>query len=414
MKILMNSVIFILIVTGLSSASVASEKHKGEIANVVADNNTFMFDLYAKLKIIEGNIFFSPYSIFSALAMTYGGARCNTEIQMSKVMHFEKKMNGFQNAFAELEERLNDVQKKRTIKFDIANSLWMQKDYKFLPSFIESTEQNYKATISYVNYKTETEKARATINSWVEQKTNDRIKDLIPPNVLSPVTRLVLANAIYFKGTWEAKFDTAMTKDMPFWVSAKDSVVVRMMASRDRGPDYFKHKFGYKENSTLQCLEMPYLGREVSMVIVLPKARDGLEEIENKINVLWLDSLVLNLEQEKVHIHFPKFKISQECMLSRVLAAMGMADAFGEKADFSGMTGTRELFISEVIHKAFVDVNEEGTEASAATATAIAYGGGFAVKKPIFFRADHPFLFFIRDNETGCILFIGRVVNPLT
>jgi serine protease inhibitor len=373
---------------------------------IVAGNNAFAIELYQHLKNTPGNLFFSPYSISTALAMTYAGARANTEKQMATTMHFGLDQNKFHAAFGEFQSRLNEYEKKGDIKLEVANSLWLQKDYMFLPAFLEETKK-YNAGLNYVNFKSETEKARFAINTWVEKKTNDKIQNLIVPGVLNASTELVLANAIYFKGKWATPFDSSITKNTPFFGISNDSVMVPMMHKAG-------HEFGYMENSDAECLEMPYAGNHLSMVIILPKNKTGLNKLENAFTEEIFNTWIKSLVKEKVIVFFPKFKALKSFSLTKELQVMEMRDAFNNTADFSGMTGTKDLFISDVIHKAFIDVNEEGTEAAAATAVIMTRGARpqMMPKIPPTFRADHPFLFLIRDTTSGAILFMGRITDP--
>jgi serpin B len=401
-----RSMLSIAVALCLLPVCLALGRQEAGLSDIVAGNNAFAFDLYAQLKSAEGNIFFSPYSISTALAITYAGARGITEKQMMMVLHFGKNEKALHEGFGKLQAGINEMQKQGDVKLSVANSLWMQKDYKFLPEFLEMTGKNYEAEFNYADYKNETEKARVEINTWVENRTNDKIKELIRPGVLDASTRMVLANAIYFKGAWATKFDTAKTKEMPFWVSARDSVKAKMMNAGGK-------EFGYGENQSVQILDMPYAGRELSMIVILPRTKAGLGDFEKEIRAVLFDSLCAGMRQEKVVVYLPKFTTTRECVLKKVLQKMGITDAFDDvSADFSGMSGNKDLKISEVIHKAFVDVNEEGTEAAAATAVVVGLRGLPAYHKPLIFRADHPFLFLIRDNATGSILFMGRMVNP--
>jgi serine protease inhibitor len=394
------------VVLCLLPASLALGQPKAGLSDIVAGNNAFAFDLYAQLKSAEGNIFFSPYSISTALAMTYAGARGNTGKQMMRVLHFGKNETAFHEGFGKLQAGINEARRQGDVKLSVANGLWMQKDYKFLAEFLEMTGKNYGAELNYADYKNETEKARVEINTWVEGRTNDKIKELIRPGVLDASTRMVLANAIYFKGAWATKFDTAKTEEMPFRVSARDSVKMKMMNTGEK-------EFGYGENKSVQILDMPYAGRELSMIVILPRTKTGLGDFEKEIRAELFDSLCAGMRQEKVVVYLPKFTTTRECVLKKVLQKMGITDAFSEEsADFSGMSSNKDLKISEVIHKAFVDVNEEGTEAAAATAVVVGLRCAPVYHKPHIFRADHPFLFVIRDNTTGSILFMGRMVNP--
>jgi len=378
-------------------------QQKPGLSDIVSGNNAFAFDLYAKLKTSQGNIFFSPYSISTALAMTYAGAKGNTEKQMAGVMHFRKDQKGFHDAFGQMQNRINEVRKKGNVKLSVANSLWMQKDYAFLPAFLDLTKRNYDAAFNYVDYVNAAENARVSINTWVEEKTSDKIKDLIGPGVLDAATKMVLANAIYFKGSWAKKFDTSMTTDMWYWITPKDSVKTRMMTMNGR-------ETGYLDDGKVQCIELPYVGKDLSMIMILPKKRDGLHDVENGLTKGYVDDLVVNLSERDVNVRIPKFKTTKEFLLNSQLSSLGMTDAFTGEADFSGMTGKKDLLISDVIHKAFVEVNEEGTEAAAATAVVMMTKS--MPSMPPTFCADHPFIFLIRDTATGSILFMGRMVNP--
>ncbi len=379
---------------------------RANLTDLVTGNNAFAFDLYSRLKTAAGNIFFSPYGISAALAMTYAGARGNTERQMAKVMHFGKDQKAFHQEFGLLRSRLNDVHEKGNVKLAVANSLWMQKDYTFLPSFLALTRQNYVAGFNYVDFKRETEAARVTINAWVERKTNDKITNPLQPGVLTGLTRMVLVNAICFNGAWAKKFDTLRTRDATFWTNVRDSVTTKMMNSG--ASDYL-----YAEDKTTQFIKLPYKGDELSMVVVLPKSRNGIGDLERTITSGVLHGENAAMHNNSVVVYLPKFTTTREISLNAPLIRLGMTDAFnGNKADFSGMTGAKGPYISAEIHKAFVDVNEGGTEAAAATAVVMVTKCAPVFHKPIIFRADHPFLFFIYDNETGSIIFMGRMVNP--
>ena len=393
----------VLIIIGLTSSMHAEVKDCQDTKIVVKGNNAFAFDLYEELKNVEGNIFFSPYSISTALAMTYAGARGMTEKQMGAALHFTLDQNQFHPAFACLESHLKDIQEKGDIELNIANALWAQEDYVFLREFLKLIACNYSAVPNPVDFKRAHEEARKKINAWVEQKTKDKIKDLIKPGVLNSLTRLVLTNAIYFKGRWESHFKKCRTKKNPFWLSIDKSVEVPMMTQ--------KQQFRYMENDRVQILEMPYVGNDLAMIVLLPRKVDSLDQLEVDLSVENLNTWIGRLRKREISVFLPKFKITSQFRLGETLASMGMPDAFGGNADFSGIDGTKNLFISAVIHKAFVDVNEEGTEAAAATAAVISVTSAPATPPPTF-RADHPFVFLIRDNHSGSILFVGRVVNP--
>lgn len=369
-------------------------------AQAVVDGNTaFALDLYRELKGEEGNLFFSPYSISTALAMTYAGARGETERQMAQTLHFTLGQDWLHPAFASLETGLQAVQQPGELQLRVANSLWPQIDYPFLEAYLSLVAEHYGVLITPVDYR-QTEAARTRINTWVEEKTEKKIEDLIPPGMLDALTTLVLVNAIYFKGNWANQFDPASTAGAPFWVTPDEPIQVPMMTQ--------EKEFRYAEWEGLQILELPYVGNYLSMVVILPEEVGGLAALENALTVENLDRWTGRLWQREVVVFLPRFGMSWGFELSRTLIAMGMGAAFGG-ADFSGMDGTTSLFIDKVLHKAFVDVNEEGTEAAAATAVIMARG---MPPPPVTFRADHPFLFLIRDNKTGSILFLGRVLEP--
>ena len=371
---------------------------------VVVDGNTkFALNLYQKLKDTEGNLFLSPYSISTALAMTYAGARDNTAKQMAETMHFSLDQKQLHPAFAELRVTLNAVQQRRKVTLHVANSLWPQKGYPFLKEYLCLTKKYYGVTITPVDYKAARKAASKTINKWVKDKTKKKIKDIIQPGVLNALTRLILVNAIYFKGNWASQFRKSATKDVPFYLTQKESVSVPMMNQEET--------FGYAEYENIQILKLPYIGYDLSMLVLLPKKIDGLADLEKSLTADNLERWRNRLYNKEVYVFLPRFKMTSQFYLGEMLKSMGMADAFNNnKANFLGMDGNPNwLYIATVIHKAFVDVNEEGTEAAAATAVATKCAGG---SPPLVFRADHPFLFLMQDNTTGSILFIGRVVSP--
>ena len=395
----------VFFVLALSNASVVfADVPEAPEKTLISGNSAFALDLYAKLREQEGNLFFSPYSISTALAMTYAGARANTERQMAQVLHFDLPQEKLHPAFRKLIERMNAQGKESGYQLSVANALWAQKDYQFLRAFLNTTTTNYGAGLKQVDFVKATEAARKTINDWVEKRTEGKIKQLIKPGILGALTRLVLTNAIYFKGNWERQFEKKDTRDSPFTVARDKEVAVPMMSQ--------KGQFAYGETERVQFVELPYVENELSMIILLPKELDGLADLERSLTPRGLKEWLEGLSKKDVVVEVPRFKLTTQFRLKEVLTAMGMTDAFSVKlADFSGMTGDRDLFISAVIHKAFVDVNEEGTEAAAATAVVMKLRA--APMPPKVFRADHPFLFLIRDNQSGSILSMGRVVNPL-
>jgi serpin B len=376
---------------------------KLDTKKTVTGNTTFALDLYSELSEQKNNLFFSPYSISTALALTYAGARGVTEQQIAEVLSFSEDQEEVHSSFGQLQEKLNAEQEKGDVQLTIANALWVEKNYSLLRDFLDLTNKHYKASLNSVDFITIPEKVRIQINKWVEEKTNNKIQDLIQPGLITPLTRLVLTNAIYFKGNWARPFEERATQDDPFWLTRDKSVTVPLMRRMAN--------FRYGKNDILQLLELPYAGNNLSMLILLPNEIDGLPSIEAALTEENLAFWLKLLKKREVRLFLPKFKMTSEFSLAGKLGAMGMPDAFTTKADFSGMTGNKELFINAVVHKAFVDVNEKGTEAAAATGVVMTLSA-VETPPPPEFRADHPFLFLIRHNPSGSILFMGRVINP--
>jgi serpin B len=284
-------------------------------------------------------------------------------------------------------------------RLEVANALWGQRGDRFLEEFLAVTRKFYQATFQDLDFAKATEQSRLTINKWVADHTNDRIPELLKSGDIRPLTTLVLTNAIYFKGRWASEFAVAHTTNAPFFIGNNDSVEVPMMNQTGT--------FGYATGRNSDVLELPYDGERLAMVIILPKDADGLDGVEQSLDAETVTRWLEALEPQPIRVSLPRFKLEVEFNLSKTLQAMGMTDAFSRSADFSGMNGARNLFISLVRHQAEVEVNEEGTEASAATAVVIEKRA-----MPPSFRADHPFMFLIRDRQTGSILFLGRMVNP--
>jgi serine protease inhibitor len=378
------------------------------VASAVGGNTRFALDLYRILRPTPGNLFLSPYSISVALAMTYAGARGETAAQMARTLGFDPDQKELHAAFAALEARLREVGKRGAVQLSVANRLWPHRKYAFLKDYLGLLRRFYGVRVTPVDYGDE-EAARRTINAWVEEQTRHKIRDLIPPGVLTDLTRLVLANAIYFKGSWSSPFEVSLTSAAPFRVTPDQQAQVKMMAR--------KTGFGYREFSGLQVLDLPYAGDDLSMIVLLPseqdapRGRDALAQLEDALTAENLERWTGNLIETEVQVFLPRFEVTFSVRLDGALVSLGMADVFSGQADFSGMDGSKELYIGAVLHKAFVVVNEEGTEAAAATAV-IVFGLSMPRPAPVF-RADHPFLFLICEKRTGSILFLGRVVNPV-
>ncbi|MDY6866241.1 MAG: serpin family protein [Halobacteriota archaeon] len=370
---------------------------------VVNSSNQFALDLYSNLREEDGNVFFSPYSISTALAMTYEGARGETAEEIQSVFYFPVDDETRRRSFEAIHNNFN--KEDADYKLETANALWIQEDYRILDEYIDTIEKYYGGRATNLDFINSTEDSRQTINSWVEEKTNNKIKDLFPQGSLDRYTRLVLTNAIYFKGDWVKQFDESDTRDEDFRVSSNQTVKVPMMRRTGK-----EERFNYTETEELQLLEMLYEGEELSMLILLPK-NDDIESIEESLTFENLGDWKSELRTQQVNVFIPKFTFTTRYSLNENLKEMGMPSAFTEKeADFSGIDGTYKLLIQSVVHQAFVDVNEEGTEAAAATG--VSFGITSLPPEPKTFRADHPFIFIIQERETGTILFLGRVTDP--
>jgi serpin B len=379
-----------------------------DLEKLIDGNSAFAFDLYQALREEEGNLFYSPYSISLALAMTYAGARGETEAQMAQTLHFLLSQDRLHPAFnaldLELAKRGEEVNEEEgdTFQLNIANSIWGQQDYEFLPEFLDTLALNYGAGLRLVDFIKATEEARQTINQWIEDQTKEKIKDLIPEGVLNELTRLVLANAIYFKAGWFHPFDEGNTREGPFYLLDGSQVSADFMFQGE--------EFNYTEGEGYQAIELPYVGQNTSMVILLPET-DRFEAFEASLSSDRVTEILADLHMKNVQLKLPKFEYESMIGLKEVLAEMGMPNAFID-ADFSGMDGTKQLLIQDVLHKAFILVDEEGAEAAAATVVIVGVEAALP-DEPVEMTIDHPFIFMIRDMETGTILFLGRVMNPV-
>lgn len=370
-------------------------------SDVVAAGNHFTFDLYTYYAKKEtGNMFFSPFSISSALSMTQEGAKGITQEEMKKVLHLSDNV---QKMHTEVNTLMKSLQSSDNYELKLVNDLWVQKDFALQPAFLSTIQNYYLGKVQNVDFKNALESSRQTINSAVAKATSDRIKDLVPENSLSQDTRLVLTNAIYFKAAWANEFFPAATKDAQFTLNSGEVKQVPTMTQTDH--------FVYTETDDLQMVKLPYNKNELSMLVILPK-KGKLSQVESELIQENFDKWTKSLATESVELSLPKFKFETKYFMSKDLPQMGMRTAFTDQADFNGMTKVEALKISEVIHQTFIAVDEKGTEAAAATAVSMVATGAPMYNNLKTFTADHPFIFLIQHNQTGAILFVGRVSDP--
>ena len=380
-----------------------------DLTALVDGNNAFAFDLYQVLKQTGGNLFYSPYSISEALAMAYAGARGETEQDMAQALNFTLSQDDLHPAFNSLDLQLKQRGKGAVGKngtgfhLDVANAIWGQKDYQFLAQYLDVLAQNYGAGLRIADFINQTEQSRVTINQWISDQTQGKIKDLIPPGVINDMTRLVLTNAVYFNAAWQYPFNSEATSDGPFYLLDGSSVTAPMMKQTE--------SFGYAEGANYEAVELPYSGQELSMVILLPKAGE-FETFENSLDADLVKTIIGELKTSQVSLTMPKFEYESSFGLKQALSTLGMGVAFTPDADFSGMNGDHNLLIQDILHKAFVSIDEAGTEAAAASAVIVGITAMPAQKAQV--TIDRPFLFLIRDIATGSIIFVGRVLNPAT
>jgi serpin B len=371
------------------------------VPEMVPGNSAFAFDLYREVYDGAENLFYSPHSISVALAMTFAGARARTEQQMAEVMHYTLPQTQLHAAFNALDRALASRAEgngDEAFRLHIANSIWGQQGVAFLDAFLDTLGENYGAGLQTVDF-AQSEAARQLINAWVSDETEERIPELLPERAVSAETALVLANAVYFKAAWLHPFAEAATADRPFRLLSNDEVSVPMMSQIA--------ELGYARAPGVQLVELPYAGEDLSMVILLPDEGE-FERLAQSLDAQQVAGWLEGLQRQSLALTMPKFTFDAGFELKDALMALGMVDAFGD-ADFSEMDGTKELFIEQVYHKAFVAVDEAGTEASAATAVVV---GRKAAVADQTVTVDRPFVFLIRDIETGAILFLGQVVNP--
>lgn len=413
----------------------ASAPPNADLVKLVEGNNEFAFDLYRRLAKKDGNIIFSPYSISTALAMTYAGARGETAEEMASVLHFGLPAERVHTTFAELTQRLQAQEKQgHDHQLEVANALWGQEGWPFRDSFVDLVKRRYRAELRTLDFINTPEEARQTINDWTRRHTRDKIEELLAKGFPNARTRLILTNAVYFQADWGSPFGKVATREQPFRLPSKQEVAVPMMRQVLHGP----HLVRYGEIEGAQILELAYKGGAISFLVVLPSKADGLPKLEGSMNghrlQAWRASLLPSPESLKsltdehlkallqgeslwpaVDVTLPQIKVTSDCSLADHLMAMGMARAFSARdADLAGMVEGPRIYLQAVIHKAYLELNEQGSVAAAATA--VVAGTPIAMplraRKTVSFRADHPFLYFILDNQAGSLLFFGRVVDP--
>jgi serpin B len=377
------------------------------VSGLVECSNEFSFDMYAELAASgDENVFFSPYSITTALGIAYEGARGQTASEMAQVLNFPADnstrwdmMKSYQDYFSRVSDSYN---------LSTANAYWLKENQDLKEIYRNAIESYYLAHGEELDFAGDPSGSAETINAWVEEQTNGKIRDLISPSMIVPATYLILTNAIYFKSDWKYQFNDTATENSAFHLEGGIDTDTQMMHMHDA-----EISLNYSENDDVQLLQLPYKDGALSMYILLPKDYD-IGALESKLDNEYLGSMMEDLSPEEVNLYMPKFKFEQKYTLNQMLIDMGMPTAFSDCADFSGMTDSTSLKIGFVIHQSYVDVNEEGTEAAAATAVGMEATGinPHPQPQPILFNADHPFIFFIQHEETGQILFMGKVGNP--
>lgn len=402
--------------SGVARASAQRERAPaataGELATLVEGNNRFAFELYRALSEgSDGNLIYSPYSVSQALAMVYAGAGGDTERELQDTLHFLLAQDSLHPAFNALDLALAEAAAEQegeeglSFKLNIANAIWGQAGYEFLPRYLDTLARSYGAGLRLADFQGAPEEAREAINSWVSDETEQKIRDLIPQGAITPDTRLVLTNAIYFNAAWAYQFEESATRDEPFNLLDGSQVSVPTMKQREN--------FRFVLGEGYQAISLPYHGHRMAMLIVMPDAGQ-FESFESTLDATTVDEVLGALQMQDVILYLPRFDFESDASLSDTLAQMGMPTAFAPgQADFSGIDDTRDLFISDVIHKATITLDEEGTEAAAATAVIMELTSAMPEpEEPVEMRIDRPFIFAIYDTQTGATLFAGRVLDP--
>lgn len=366
-----------------------------------SDANNFALEAYKQFaKSDNKNMFFSPISINMAIGITYAGAKGETEKQIASVFNFPENTTKFHKSMGTLQENILE-KTSEGVEISLTNQLWADQNYKFRCQYLRKAKKCYKAPVKRLDFYSNLDESRISINNWVEKQTHERIKDLLPEGSISKQTKMVITNTIYFKGQWDKQFITEHTQDENFTTISGEQVKTPTMNANTSLRMY--------QGNSLKLVELPYAGKQFSMLVLLPNEGTPLASIEKELSIKELNHYISSMTESDVRISLPKFKFDASYKLKQTLSEMGMPLAFSNAADFTAMSRKKDLKIDEVFHKAFVEVSEEGTEAAAATAVVIVRKTAIMNNE---FRANRPFIFFIRENESGNILFLGRITNP--
>ncbi|HAF27469.1 MAG TPA: serpin family protein [Bacteroidales bacterium] len=368
--------------------------------NIIESNNHFAFNVYHQLNKTGENLVFSPASISSAIAMTYVGAKNNTFDEIGRVFYFNKHIEDFSKDYHHLFSTYQD--KKSDIQFYNANSLWIQENLKLNSEFLDINKKHFLSSLHYTSFIKEPEKSRLAINRWVEDNTKNKITNLIQPSAIDNTTRLVLVNALYFKGPWKDKFTKDKNIESDFQVGKKQFV-----------KSVYMNKYitsWYYSDKNAQIIDIQYADEKTSLMIILPKSYRKFRKVERTLNYEYYSNYIQHKEKKRINLFLPKFNIESEFDLNKTLSDLGIRDAFSGAADFSGITSAEKLYISKVVHKANIAVDEEGTEAAAATAVMMRKTA--VLLDEVEFNVNKPFIYLLRNTETNCIYFMGKVINP--
>jgi serpin B len=408
----MQIIVFLLTISMITACK--SHKNTAGLSNIqpsrytveslAESNNLFAIDLFRQIQSKSENLIFSPYSIGTVLAMVYSGSAGKTATEMAEVLYFPRQ-DWLDPVESGMRMSILATDTMPGTDFRLANAIWAQEGFSFLPAYLARLEKYYDAPLTLVDFveQSNREESRIKINHWVEEKTNNRIRDLIQPGILDASTRLVLTNAIYFNGGWMFPFDKEATAPSLFHISKQESIKTDFMHQTGSYP--------YYEDEEIQAIGLPYENNRMVMMVLLPKSIDGWRMISQVMDRDRINLVISELGTREVQLSLPKFRSELQINLREALTSMGMGTAFSRYADLSGMTGEKNLYVDEVIHKAFIEVSETGTEAAAATAAIIGLKSSLR-DDPVRFNADHPFVFFLHDRQTGCIIFTGRLVKP--